>query len=67
MDYVQPDIFSSNPQTSSAQVLLFTSDDDLTENLESLTVRLVAREGQVVNPNLSEATVLIIDNDGNEI
>ena len=63
MDPVE-EVFRSEPQSSSVTARLVTLEDLLTEDTESLRVRIVPGEGQVVNPALSEVTVLIFDNDG---
>ena len=58
------EVFRSEPQSSSVTARLVTLEDLLTENTETLRVRIVPGEGQAVNPALSEVTVLIFDNDG---
>ena len=56
-------VFRSEPQSSSVTARLVTLEDLLTENTETLRVRIVPGEGQVVNPALSEVTVFITDDD----
>ena len=64
LDYSLPDVFRSEPGTTSVTIRLAIREDQLTENTEEFTLRIVPGEGQVVNPDLSEAVILIVDNDG---
>ena len=53
----------SEPGSSSVTVQLTIREDQLTEITEVFTLRIVPGEGQVVR-QLSEASVIIFDNDG---
>ena len=55
----------SESQSFSVTVFLETIDDELAENTESLTVRIIPDDDGVteVDPELGTATLLIVDND----